>query len=510
MACYLSTRTTFSMMKSHQLRRSLSNKNHTTVLQNRNITTSSPDNEETIEGVFIFHRHGDRSPARCLVASHMQDAEASFWEKQIPPLDRSFYHGFCDKFTTSIHSSLPAFLDAKREPFGSLSYKGMNQMKDVGKQMATRYHSRRLNKETKNKTTIEEENDGQHLDILDEWNISCYSTNYLRTIMSVQCFLDGLLSKSISKTSGSTNKIDSYQDVSIENYFSSSNSNVNSYTKDEVTIEVRDRQQDTLNAFDKHPEYMEKLIRDVINTSDFQTIDAEAAPLAARLANWLPGLATVSNYGGPSGINWIHAADHFVCRSSHNIKYSRFSHFEHDSEIENTLKAMESSTLAHLSWRFRQWYQSHPLLAAVAGPPLREIAEKIRHTSNNFTNGKKPFIVFSCHDVTLLSILYGIGADFISSDEDLTELGISPCKEKQRYWPSYASTLVFELVRAKDGNEFIRILLNGEAVTVLSMMCKDENLERNQDKSHVDQTSQTLTIDEFCLIVDELEAKAKN
>ena len=163
----------------------------------------------------------------------------------------------------------------------------------------------------------------------------------------------------------------------------------------------------------------------------------------------------------------------------------------------------KSSSASRRWFWFRQWYQNHLLLAAVAGPPLREVAEKIRHASN-FPSGKKPFVVFSCHDVTLLSILYGVGADFLSSDEDLDDLGISSCKEKQRYWPAYASTLAFELVRAKDGNQFIRILLNGETVSTLATIRKDKNLTSNRDES---QPSHILTVDEFCLIVDELEAK---
>jgi hypothetical protein len=57
-----------------------------------------------------------------------------------------------------------------------------------------------------------------------------------------------------------------------------------------------------------------------------------------------------------------------------------------------------------------------------------------------------------------LALLYGIGAEFLSDDE----FG------GWRYWPAYASTLVFKLVRIDEANSdqshVVRILLDGKPI----------------------------------------------
>jgi hypothetical protein len=145
---------------------------------------------------------------------------------------------------------------------------------------------------------------------------------------------------------------------------------------------------------------MSELVSEVISSENFQESDGNAAPLAARLANMLPGLArkkkNVNGFNAaPSGINWIEATDHFVCRSSHNIELSRFSDFEHDDGIEQTLSAMSHQTRAHLAWRFRQWYKSPRLLATIAAPPLREIANQLLAAKSMGAIERHPFTIYS-------------------------------------------------------------------------------------------------------------------
>ena len=67
--------------------------------------TNNRPSHEKVEGVWIFHRHGDRSPGRPLVAEHMYEAESQFWRTKIPPTDRSYYHAMCEKYPTNIHES---------------------------------------------------------------------------------------------------------------------------------------------------------------------------------------------------------------------------------------------------------------------------------------------------------------------------------------------------------------------------------------------------------------------
>ena len=261
---------------------------------------------------------------------------------------------------------------------------------------------------------------------LDQWNISIYSTNYLRTVTSAQCFLHGLLG-----------------DIDHNSH--------------DITVKVRCRGKDTLNAFDKNPEFMMKLVSDVVESVQFQTKDATAATLAARLALCLPGLANPGHraHGGPSGINWIHATDHFVCRTAHNVQYTCLEPFE--SSMEAEMQEFALPALAHLSWRFRQWYQSPPLLSAIAHPPLHEVEKQLKSIALLKDNEPRPFTVFSCHDVTILSLLYGIGAELVLD-------------ESNTFWPAYATSLAFELVKVDNRNSqdsyIVRVLLNGSPIKV--------------------------------------------
>mmetsp|Transcript_13227 Transcript_13227/g.20156 ORF Transcript_13227/g.20156 Transcript_13227/m.20156 type:complete len:146 (+) Transcript_13227:726-1163(+) len=128
-------------------------------------------------------------------------------------------------------------------------------------------------------------------------------------------------------------------------------------SKPYLDIRVRERATDNLNAFDRNPKLIETLVTEVASTEHFLKNDAKACNLAARLANFLPGLVRPGRktFGGPSGINWVEATDHFVCRSSHGVRFSRFSEFENDDSAEKLLEAMEYRTILHLAWRFRQW-----------------------------------------------------------------------------------------------------------------------------------------------------------
>jgi Histidine phosphatase superfamily (branch 2) len=121
-----------------------------------------------------------------------------------------------------------------------------------------------------------------------------------------------------------------------------------------------------------------------------------------------------------------------------------------------------------LSWRFRKWYQHDRLLAVIAAPPLREIADQIKATPNLAVHERRPFVLYSCHDITILGLLYAIGADFLATDDD-DPTGKVKDAGSWRFWPPYGCNLAFELVRVRDGpsgpdSHVVRVLLNGTPV----------------------------------------------
>lgn len=302
-----------------------------------------------MEGVWIFCRHGDRTPCRSLSASHKEAEEAAFWTSRLPYPDAvTVFKLLSETYRPMIHPSNNdgKFFDVERKPFGFLTEHGMQQMRTNGRRFFNRYEQYGFHLED-----ISDSSDDNGF--LQSWDVRAYSTNYLRTVLSVQCFLDGLLGTDRYDPQKAKGRLSSMSDPgeAIDHNLVPTET-----AEAKVTVKVRDRAKDTLNAFDRHPDLMKSLVGDVISSPYFQEHDANAAPLAARLANFLPGLGLKSRntFGGPSGINWIDATDHFVCRSAHNVKFSRFSDHEHDVGVEQTLSAMAHQTLAHLSWRFRQ------------------------------------------------------------------------------------------------------------------------------------------------------------
>jgi Histidine phosphatase superfamily (branch 2) len=385
-----------------------------------------------IEGVWIFVRHGDRAPSQPLSPSHKIPTEADFWRSKLPRPDTwDAFEEFSHYYPPAIHpgTNNGEFLDAKRAPFGFLTHTGVKQTNELGLRLFRRYNNhgfiQRQNDDGDNETissTLSVLNYRTAHDFLTAWDVKAYSTNYIRTIMSAQSLLDGLfgtkcytsLAERIRRTHGARALHDEYfmKELRIPNH----NSVIN-YLQDEdadptgnssnevlVPVQVRGPEEDTLNAFDRSPELMAELVSCVICSQEFQEGDGAAAPLAARLANILPGLArkkknTTGFNAAPSGINWIEASDHFVCRKAHSVPYARFSDFEHDEQYESTLTAMSHQTTTHLAWRFRQWYKNPVLLANIAAPGKCDM-EEMFHLSlfvmSPYLSLSLPLLLFSC------------------------------------------------------------------------------------------------------------------
>eukprot|EP00580_Thalassiosira_gravida_P016641 CAMPEP_0201664452 /NCGR_PEP_ID=MMETSP0494-20130426/5909_1 /ASSEMBLY_ACC=CAM_ASM_000839 /TAXON_ID=420259 /ORGANISM="Thalassiosira gravida, Strain GMp14c1" /LENGTH=702 /DNA_ID=CAMNT_0048143223 /DNA_START=109 /DNA_END=2217 /DNA_ORIENTATION=+ len=542
-------------------------------------------NGGTVEGVWIFHRHGDRAPNRYLGDPSHLHHESEHWYGRIPKpppppssgsgssgssscgddddessTSSEVYDNLNKYFPPEIHASQNGgrYLDVGREPFGFLTYRGMDQMRSVGGRFRRRYE--RFGHRADTRSAGDGNGDGngggdgdgvptkRRYSFLDHWNVQAYSTNYLRTVTSVQCFLDGLIGKSPNTVEAKN----IYAGGGLKRYFKDMGKyeqlamDVSTWTTAEdmkqnhdsdasgirtVKIQVRDKEIDTLNAFDRYPKMMNGLVKDVIATEQFQRIDAAAKPLAETLSAYLPGLSGAPQaFGGtPSGVNWVHANDHFVCRRAHAVPLLAFSDYEGKHSREESMADMANPVCSHLAWRFREWYRSPRLLAAVAVPPFREMLDRMVEAATIGGGGgdcgkvvedgnRKPFVLYSCHDVTLIALLYAIGADFLVSGEDDGGAGMQEADaysgmdssghvssrnrnddvgtttttttttrqpKSWRWWPAYSSTIAFELVRLEDEEQHvIRVILNGDVVrTIPRMSVEDEGLLKEQSLS---------------------------
>lgn len=238
-------------------------------------------------------------------------------------------------------------------------------------------------------------------------------------------------------------------------------------------------------------------------------------------------------------MNWIHANDHFVCRRAHSVPLLAFSDFEgtdKEAEVEAALEAMANPVMSHLAWRFREWYSSPKLLALISSPPLREILGQMLFAAGKSSEEKMPFVLYSCHDVTILGLLYAIGADFLVSGDDcggskmqeesklincgLEDGFIQSHDEDQtswRWWPPYSSTLAFELVKENETGlnaYFIRVVLNGRALKLIPMLSPGDEKILNQQTLQTRQRfgvnsgenkCDMMGIDDFSKLIDTLE-----
>ena len=290
---------------------------------------------------------------------------------------------------------------------------------------------------------------------------------------------------------------------------------------------------------------MNSLVKNVISMDRFQRVDSNAKGLADQLSEFLPGLRGAPQaFGGtPSGINWIHANDHFVCRRAHGIPLSAFSDFEgtsDEAEVEVLLESLATPVCSHLSWRFREWYSCPKLVAAVAAPPFQEMLGQMIDVTSMSAGERRPFVVYSAHDVTLLALLYAIGADFLVSGEDcggkdmvegvggthsnMVQGSVLTSKlnsmSSWRWWPDYSSAIAFELVRLNSGHEYgdtthiIRVILNGRTLSLLPRLSSDdEGILKDQTPCARQRfgtimegsQSQMLSLSDFAQIVSVLE-----
>lgn len=455
----------------------------------REVRRKSTDSGGVVEGVWIFARHGDRTPSRSLCPPDRKDEEAAFWRTKLPTPDPvTALKILSEHFPADIHpSNAGEFLDVGRRPFGFLTKVGIEQLRNNGRRFFLRYER---------DGNFGSTQDGANTDSsLHSWDVQAFSTNYLRTVLSAQCFLDGLLgTKCYKPVDSEETDLDDDESRLVPDHTTCGDANQGT-----VKIQVRDRAVDNLNAFDRNPQLIKNLVEDVVTSEGFVSHDTTAAPLAAQLAHYLPGLVreTRKTFGGPSGINWIEATDHFVCRRSHGVGFSLFSEFEDDSETERTLEAMERETLDHRAWRFRRWYQNPPLLAEIASPALREILEQMHSTAELGVEEKHPFTLYSCHDVTILALLYGVGADFLADDGN----GSWKCA-----WPDYGTTLVFELVRLQDddgkASHVVRVLLNGDPVQAVNLL---DHKEGDPPEYVGEGPMKMLTMSDFEKIISKLE-----
>ncbi|CAN0284200.1 unnamed protein product [Pylaiella littoralis] len=243
--------------------------------------------------------------------------------------------------------------------------------------------------------------------------MAVFSTNYRRTQLSAQGFLDGFLGG-----------------------------------RGGVPVVVRPRAKDFLNQWESRGHVMYERMKVVESGPYFQeTEEAIGGPLKRKLHALDPALFPLPQDGR---FRWMMAADYFMSARARGLR------------ISPQLDTLGTATIRHLVWRFGRFYRDEEMIRTMAGPLLAHVLEcatgssctpdeSLKTDSRNTTaavtsgtisrtdrgNGGRlsRVVSSSCHDVTVLALLYAVEAHLIE-DED--------------YWPPYGSTIAFTVSKSRE------------------------------------------------------------
>mmetsp|Transcript_19157 Transcript_19157/g.35586 ORF Transcript_19157/g.35586 Transcript_19157/m.35586 type:complete len:398 (-) Transcript_19157:61-1254(-) len=214
---------------------------------------------------------------------------------------------------------------------------------------------------------------GSTLSLLYPHPIKTYtSTSYLRTILSSFSFISG---------------------------FNSNNS-----TPAHVEVNVPSNEDNVLNMYDNDPDTIRAFIKEINLTPSFRSLSSPSSLLPKILSAFSP-------HTKKGRVDYIHLLDHFVCRRSHDLCYTdvneSYRRGEFDEEVDEVKRILEM--------RFYTYYTDPQLLKFIIKPLVNDVINK-----------PCGLHVYSCHDVTVLSILYLF-------------------EKKVWEWPDYAAYVVVEI-----------------------------------------------------------------
>lgn len=111
-----------------------------TITNNHNLHSYAL-NGGVVEGVWVFHRHGDRTPSRSLLPDDQKGEEIDFWKTKLPK--EEYIKFLNERFPVDRHASVgEEYLDVARFPYGFLTEVGTKQMLKVGQRFQLRHCAR--------------------------------------------------------------------------------------------------------------------------------------------------------------------------------------------------------------------------------------------------------------------------------------------------------------------------------------------------------------------------------
>ncbi|GLD91711.1 hypothetical protein PINS_up000244 [Pythium insidiosum] len=295
----------------------------------------------TLRQLQVLHRHGDRTPLHNVLAGSVAPAaahaEVKQWESKLPSdqtLDALRARYRLD------HGDHEVVTNLQRRPFGCLTQRGIEQMESRGAMLAAMC-----------------EREGLSLADLRPSDVEVHCNAYVRTQLSVQSLLTGLLADHHHLT---------------------------------PPVNVLPPHDDMIHTYSVYPEIGE-LKHALEKESDvMRAREDEHAGLKQALQARLPLFSS-----GAAKFMWSTAGDYFTCRSAHDLPF-----------LPGTAELQEA-TLNHLAFRFHQFYEHRRIRSLVASQLVDKALQEMVKASNETPDSKR-LIVYSGHDVSILAVMHAI------------------------------------------------------------------------------------------------------
>jgi len=381
------------------------------------VTADGAYSYQTVQ-VQVIHRHGDRTPITPL-------KDEAFWYQQLVPED---LRERVAKGTRVLrHDGVEPHAASGRGPFGKLTRLGLLGMVQVGTNLKEELEestqwSDRTTASSIIATTADSADGEDRVQRRIEFtpkDIKVYSTDFPRTIQSVQGLLVGFFPDGV--------------------------------TGDEIQIDCRDTTSWMIpDPQPRATKEQEDLERQLAQRPHVLERDIQMRPLATRVTQSLLPILGEEAFKVSFGVednedkdeeelptlSWIQLAEITKCLSVR------------DMLPDSITKDDQEALLDHTAWK---WFQSlrTPRLAYIA---MRRFTETLAGALRNREN-EPPLIVYSCHDSSLIGLLCALRL------------------EQPSHWPEYGAVLKMELLeRSKkhgasdegDATHVLRFYLNGE------------------------------------------------
>lgn len=366
------------------------------------IRTFATESSYRLRQVQVIHRHGDRSPI-----TPMKDE--SYWSNLLIPSDvlTKVAQGTTIVRTPNVQNTHVA---GGRGPFGKLTALGLLQMVQVGTTLRERFVASNDETENSSSSTTAKQHLWDAARPLQSTDVRVFSTDFPRTIQSVQGLLSGLFPDASSTP---------------------------------ITIDVRPSPWMIPDPMPRHSKEQEELEKVLATASIVREREQSLRPLAIRVTQALHEYLAPDAHDAAFGVEgehpgeasieiqplaWVQLAEITKCMAVRGI-------------LPPTITLHDQETIAaHAAWR---WFQtlSHPRMAYLGMHRLvQQQMEYMEHAEQ-----EPPMIVWSGHDSTLIGLLCAYRL------------------ERPSTWPEYASYLCMELMEEETTNQcVVRFSLNGE------------------------------------------------